>query len=255
MIKKIFLNNDIILILIIINSIAIFLEGFDLDPKVQNSLMIIDSTITVLFMIELIVKLSIYGRNYFSSGWNIFDFIIIVVSLPSLISLFTEMGASFFSVFLVFRILRVLKTVRVFRFIPGIDHLILGVMRAVRSTVIILLGFLVSIFLLGIISYHFFHLDSSHFKDPLVSLYSIFKVFTVEGWNTIPEEIAGGKSNIRVFFTYFWFVLILLFGGVIGLSLVNSIFVDAMVSDNTDELEKKIDELNNKVTELISKID
>ena len=33
--------------------------------------------------------------------------------------------------------------------------------------------------------------------------------------------------------------MILITGGIFGLSLVNSIFVDAMVADNNDEIEKK----------------
>jgi len=49
------------------------------------------------------------------------------------------------------------------------------------------------------------------------------------------------------------FIFILLTGGIFGLSLVNSIFVDAMVSDNNDELEKKIDDLNEKVSKLLEK--
>ena len=39
---------------------------------------------------------------------------------------------------------------------------------------------------------------------------------------------------------------------IIGLSLVNSIFVDAMVSDNNDELERQVKELNEKIDKLLS---
>ncbi|NQX82448.1 MAG: ion transporter, partial [Flavobacteriaceae bacterium] len=42
-------------------------------------------------------------------------------------------------------------------------------------------------------------------------------------------------------------------GGVFGMSLVNSIFVDAMVSDNNDNLERKIEELNKKMDRLLDK--
>jgi voltage-gated sodium channel len=38
------------------------------------------------------------------------------------------------------------------------------------------------------------------------------------------------------------------------LSIVNSIFVDAMVSDNNDELEKKIDSIDSKINEIMTKI-
>ena len=51
-------------------------------------------------------------------------------------------------------------------------------------------------------------------------------------------------------FARIYFSLLLFFGGIIGMSLVNSIFVDAMAADNNDEvldrliqLEKKIDDM------------
>ena len=47
----------------------------------------------------------------------------------------------------------------------------------------------------------------------------------------------------------------LLAGGIIGLSLVNSIFVDAMVEDNTDELEAKVDVLTGEVRALRRELD
>lgn len=43
-------------------------------------------------------------------------------------------------------------------------------------------------------------------------------------------------------------------GGIIGMSFINSVFVDAMVSDNNDDLEKKIDEVNRKLDELSKKL-
>ena len=49
-----------------------------------------------------------------------------------------------------------------------------------------------------------------------------------------------------------YFIFVVFSGGIFGLSLVNSIFVDAMVSDNNDELEKKIDNLETKITLLIN---
>lgn len=53
------------------------------------------------------------------------------------------------------------------------------------------------------------------------------------------------------FFVYIYFIFIVLSGGILGLSLVNSIFVDAMISDNNEELEKKIDNLERKIDLLL----
>jgi len=43
-------------------------------------------------------------------------------------------------------------------------------------------------------------------------------------------------------------------GGIIGMSFINSIFVDAMVQDNNDEVSKKIDQLQKSLDELKSKL-
>ncbi|HRD83001.1 MAG: hypothetical protein IAE84_13065 [Saprospiraceae bacterium] len=48
-----------------------------------------------------------------------------------------------------------------------------------------------------------------------------------------------------------FFMSVFFFGGVIGLSIVNSIFVDSMVSDNNDSLELKVDALQRKIDLLL----
>ena len=90
----------------------------------------------------------------------------------------------------------------------------------------------------------------------MTAYYTTFKVFTVEGWNSVPEEtIARGELKpLAAFFTKVYFIGLFIIGGLFGLSIVNSIFVDAMVSDNDDEefqrLEQKIDQLHEQIAQL-----
>ena len=252
--KTLFLNNKFILFLILLNTLTIFLSGFEFDTNVLSLINIIDNCITVMFIIEMITKLSyLKPKGYFAEGWNVFDFILIVISIPSLFFFLiknTEIDLSFI---LVFRVLRVFKTFRFFKFIPKIDELLSGVQRALKASVFILIGFIVYIFVIGVLSFSLFkNLSPIHFHDPLTSLYSIFKVFTVEGWFSIPEKMCVDISQSKAVFIHLYFVFILLTGGIFGLSLVNSIFVDAMVSDNNDGLEKKVDELNKKIDTLLA---
>jgi len=85
----------------------------------------------------------------------------------------------------------------------------------------------------------------------MTSFYTIFRIFTVEGWYEIPDMIANNSTPSIGILSKIYFSVILLLGGIFGLSLVNSIFVDAMVSDNNDELERKINSLENKIDKLI----
>jgi len=251
--KKIFLNNGFILGLIVINALIIFTMGFELTETSRMVINIIDNIITVMFVIELIVKIKTYRlRGFFSDGWNIFDFILIVLSIPTLLVFTLHLNIADLSFILVFRIFRIFKSFRFLKFIPGITELINGIQRALKSSVFVLLGFTVYIFIIGVLSFHLFNSsDTVYFTDPFTSLYSIFKIFTVEGWYSVPEEIIASGSALPAFFIRGYFIFILVTGGILGLSLVNSIFVDAMVSDNNDSLEAKVDELTKKMDLLL----
>ena len=251
--NKIFLNDRFILLLIIANSVIIFVTGFPLDASLEGALVLVDHVITGLFLVELIVKLRALGtKGYFASGWNRLDFALIVLSLPSLALYVAGIDASDISYLLVFRITRVFKSFRYLKFIPGIEELLVGVRRALRASVLVLSGFTVYIFLTGILSFHLFGSAApEYYSNPLQSVYTTFKVFTVEGWYEIPDTIVAGLGAEAAFFVHLFFVFVLLSGGIFGLSLVNSIFVDAMVSDNTDDLERKVDALTEKVDRLL----
>lgn len=257
MIKKLFLNDKFILVLILLNAVIIFISGFELSSNIRLSLSFADNLITGLFIVELVVKLKTFGiRKYFSSNWNRFDFILIALSIPSLIAFITNIEIASFSYLLVFRILRVFKSFRFLKFIPGIEQLVKGISRALKASLIVLIGFVIYIFIIGIFSFYLFKdISPEYFNNPLSSLYSTFKIFTVEGWYEIPEHLTNNLSPSASFFTYLYFIFVVLTGGILGLSLVNSIFVDAMVSDNNDELENKIDELNKKIDKLLTKND
>lgn len=254
MIKRLLLNEKFILFIIILNSIIIFLEGFSFEPGILTILEIFDQFFTFVFVVELIVKLKIFGRKkYFNSGWNTFDFVLIIIALPSFISIFFPNNILDLNFLLIFRIFRVFKFFRLIRFVPKIDKLMNGIYRAAKSSIVILIGFFIFNFIISLISCFLFKdIAPEYFSNPLTSLYSVFKIFTVEGWYEIPDAITSNTdSSLISIFTIIYFVIILLFGGIFGLSLVNSIFVDSMVSDNNDELEEKVNNLEKKIDILI----
>lgn len=254
MIKRLFLNDSFILFLVIVNSITIMLGGFDnLDELLYRAIFITDNTITTLFLVELIIKFRFIGiPKYFKSNWNRLDFILIVLSIPALISWIFNYDLSSLSFFLVFRVLRVFKSFRFLKFVPGISDLIKGVKRALKTSVVIILGFAVFTFIIGILScYLFKNACPEYFSDPFIAFYSTFKIFTMEGWTEIPDLIALNSSDIIGSLSRLYFVLVVISGGIFGLSLVNSIFVDAMLSDNTDDIAEKVDTLDKKIDLLL----
>jgi voltage-gated sodium channel len=257
MLKKLLINEKFILGIILLNTCVLFISGFVNNKDFSKTLTIVDHVITLIFLLEMVYKIYEFGaKGYFKSAWNVFDFVLVLISIPALISFAFNIGIEDLSFVLVFRILRVFKTFRFFRFIPDTKKLFAGIARTLRASIFVVLGFAIYTLIIGLLSYYMFKNNpSEYFSNPLISLYSIFKIFTVEGWFEIPEKLSISFTTTKTVLTYMYFSFVVLSGGIFGLSLVNSIFVDTMVSDNNDKLESKVDKIDEKLNKLISKSD
>jgi voltage-gated sodium channel len=192
-------------------------------------------------------------RGYWRDGWNRLDGILVILSLPSVLALFIPNDMASLSILLIFRLLRVLRFFRVLHFFPNFSKVVAGFKTAMRESYAILLSFLVIIVIFGLLNCSLFReADPEHFQTPLRSIYAVFQICTVEGWYEIPNTLANyyGASSVAAEFVRLYFCFILIIGGVIGMSLINSIFVDAMVANNNDEILYKLDAMQHSIDEL-----
>ncbi len=250
MLKRIFFSDTVIFSAIVINTIVIFLMAFP-DWSAEPILLNLDYYFIIFFLIEALVKLFyLKPKGYFKDGWNRFDFFLVIVSLPSLLEGFFNFPDT--SLVLLFRLLRLLRLVRLFRFIPNLNHIITGLGRALKASVFVLIALLFLNFFLALFTcYIYGGVVPEYFGDPMISLYTIFQMFTVEGWYEIPSLIAEkADSKWAGGFARLYFVLVVLMGGIFGMSLANAVFVDEMTMDNNKELENKIDDLQVKINQL-----
>ena len=86
-----------------------------------------------------------------------------------------------------------------------------------------------------------------------MSLYSIFRLFTIEGWYEFPEAIAENGGQYMGVFARCFFSILMFAGGMIGMSFVNSIFVDAMAEDNNNEVIEKLNQMERKLDAMAKK--
>ena len=249
-IKNLFLNEKFILGIILLNAIVIFLQVCEIN---NIWMQIIDVACTLFFMIEMGVKHAEYGwKGYWSSTWNRLDGILVILSIPSIIALFIPSDMMDLSFLMVLRVLRMFRFLRVLHFLPNISQIIEGFKLAVHESWAVLFCFLVLIVVFGIINCSLFHnIAPAYFATPLDSIYSVFRICTVEGWYDIPDSIAATTSPTIGKFVRLYFCLLLIGGGIIGMSFINSIFVDAMAADNNDDVKDKLDELERKIDKLL----
>ena len=235
---------------IVVNALVITVLSF---PHLMSNgfLITIDTLFVLLFVLEAIVKISHYGlKNYFSDSWNIFDFSVVVLSLPAFLSLI--MPFPDFSSVLLLRLLRLVRLIRFLDFIPHMRQLLKGLSRAFKASIFVLGALAAFNLLLGVVACNIFQeVSPKYFGDPILSSYTIFQMFTLEGWSQIAEELAEGiNGKIWGGLARLFFVVVVISGGIFGLSLANAVFVDEMTIDNNEVLEEKIDELTQKIAEL-----
>lgn len=238
------------LVAIILNSIVIFALYF---PALENVrwLINIDHLFIALFTIEAIVKIRTYGwKGYWSSNWNRFDLTIVIGSVPTLLTDLLPVPDT--SLLIVLRLFRLLRLVRFLRFVPNMGKVLNGLGRALKSSVFVVLALFFLNILLAMITCQFYgKIAPEYFGNPLISSYSIFQLFTVEGWNEVAQSVADRTDHpFLIGITRFYFVMIVLLGGIFGMSLANAVFVDEMTMDNNDALEAKIDNLQEEIREL-----
>ena len=260
MLEKLFFSERNIMVAILLNAIILFALYF---PAYRNNpgLEAVDHVFLLFFLLEAIVKVYVLGwRAYFRNAWNRFDFIIVMASLPSVLVTFVDIPDT--SLLIILRLFRLIRLIRFFRFVPHLNKIIDGLGRALQASLFVLLALIFLNILLAIFTCHFYaEIAPEYFGDPLMSSYSIFQMFTIEGWNEIPAVIAkriqengAGGSFIGTTFivgiTRFYFVFVVLIGGIFGMSLANAVFVDEMTMDNNKILEGKIDKLQEEIAEL-----
>lgn len=249
LLNRLFLNEKLILFVIIVNSVVIFLQESSIDWHFVD---IVDVACTFIFIIEMIVKIANYGlRKYCGDWWNRLDGTLVLLSLPSVVALFVPTSLENLSFLLILRILRVFRFLRAVHVFPDFSTIVKNFWTAMRQTIGIFFCFFILIISFALISCCFLKdVSPDYFSTPLDSIYTIFRLCTVEGWYEIPDSVALASSPIWGHIIRIYFCLILIGGGIIGMSLINSIFVDAMVSDNNDDLKRQLDRVEKELAEI-----
>ena len=233
---------------IMVNTTLMFFGGFwPTSPWFEWT----DALFTLVFFFEAWAKISRMGWSaYWREGWNKFDFIVLSIALPSLASPILQQTMAT-NAALALRSMRLFKSLKMLRFIPNIHKLLAGIKLATRASLLVFIAFIVFLIIFAILSSTIFgSIAPEYFGNPAISVYSIFRLFTIEGWYEFADTIAQNASAGWAFFARVYFSVLMFLGGVIGLSLINSIFVDAMAEDNNDEVLEKLRRLEEKIDQL-----
>lgn len=241
--------QNVIIFLILFNAITLGLETSQFGKANADILHVIDITILLCFSIELLLKLIVYRSDFFRSGWNWFDFLIVAISwVPT-------SGA--LSVLRAFRILRVLRLLSVVpqmrRVIGALGHSLPGMASVIG--VLSIIFYVSAVLTTKIFGSHSDPNMQEWFGSIGASAYTLFQVMTLESWS-----MGIVRPTMELFpLSWVFFVPFIIITSFAVLNLFIGIIVDAMQVMHEEEgkpkqtiatkedmliLEEKIDRLN-----------
>ncbi len=156
-----------------------------------------DYFVTVYFIFEIAIKMVAEKKfvNFFKSGWNVFDFVIVVITLLPL----EQSGFAAIA-----RMLRVFRVLRLFTARPELKKIIDMLIKAIPSIIDIVILMFIIFYIYAIIGNFYFHdLPSGLWNDFLVSMLTLFRVLTFEDWTDVMYEAMEVYPMAWIYFVSF----------------------------------------------------
>ncbi|MEM7237771.1 MAG: ion transporter [Pseudomonadota bacterium] len=223
-------TRNFILAVIILNGILLGVStSQNVTPNSLQIIQVIDRVVIVIFVIEMILKLYAYRLRFFASAWNLFDLVVVLVSLmPQTDTLSVLRG------------MRVIRALRVMSAIPQMREVVKALVDALpgMGAVVLLLGVIFYIF--GIMATLWFGKAFPEWFGTLgASLYSLFQIMTLESWSM------GIVRPVMEQFPWAWafFVPFIIMTAFAVLNLFIGLLVNTMQAAVEEETEREIERL------------
>uniref|UniRef100_A0A8C3M1G9 Calcium voltage-gated channel subunit alpha1 H n=1 Tax=Chrysolophus pictus TaxID=9089 RepID=A0A8C3M1G9_CHRPC len=229
--------NRGIMIAILINTLSMGIEYHEQPDELTNALEISNIVFTSMFALEMLLKLLAFGLfGYIKNPYNIFDGIIVVISVWEIIG----QSDGGLSVLRTFRLLRVLKLVR---FMPALRRQLVVLMKTMDNVATFCMLLMLFIFIFSILGMHLFGCkfslktdtgdtvpDRKNFDSLLWAIVTVFQILTQEDWNVVLYNGMASTSS----WAALYFVALMTFGNYVLFNLLVAILVEGFQAEVRD---------------------
>ncbi|XP_059018041.1 sodium channel protein type 5 subunit alpha isoform X4 [Mustela lutreola] len=187
-----------IMFLICLNMVTMMVETDDQSPEKVNILAKINLLFVAIFTGECIIKMAALRHYYFTNSWNIFDFVVVILSIVGTV-LSDIIQKYFFSptLFRVIRLARIGRILRLIRGAKGIRTLLFALMMSLPALfniglLLFLVMFIYSIFGMANFAYVKWEAgidDMFNFQTFANSMLCLFQITTSAGWDGLLSPI------------------------------------------------------------------
>ncbi len=232
-----------IIIIIIASALLVGVKTYAVPSWLQRLIEGLDLLITVIFVIEIAVRFlgEARKRDFFKNGWNVFDTVIVVVSLIPIED--TDMA-------LVARLIRVFRVLRMISIIPELRILLNSLIQALpRLGYVAALIFIIFYIYAAIGSLFFETINPDLWGNIAVSMLTLFRVMTFEDWTDVMYETMAVYSFSWMFYLSFIFLTTFAFLNMV-IGIVVNVLEEEQAKADTDDPDRS--SLRNLHDEILS---
>ena len=209
----------IVVLIIIINAITIGVNTYNLSQFIRQVINYIDYSITIFFVIEILIRFIAEPKklNFFKNGWNVFDTLIVMLSLVPIPNN---------SSFLLLRLLRVFRVLRLISVVPELKKIIEALLSSVTRVFYVGLLLFIILYIYATIGSILFSTDiPERWGDVGVSMITLFQVLTMSSW----EQVMLPLQDLY-WWAWIYFFSFIIICGITMLNLLIAILVDVVIN-------------------------
>jgi len=207
--------------------------GLETSPAIMAQhgglLLALDNFILGIFIVEALLKMAAHGRwpwRYFADGWNLFDFLIVVICL-------LPVGGPFAAVL---RLARALRLLRLVSALPKLQLLVGALLKSLAAMGYVSLLLALLFYIYAVAGIHLFGAhDPKNFGSLPAALLALFRLVTLDNWGDLFNAQLGHVPAVKV---AIYFVTFIVFGTMIILNLFIGIIMNSMSEMHAEMAER-----------------
>ncbi|WP_408634233.1 ion transporter [Paraferrimonas haliotis] len=237
---------------IVFSALMVGAKTYDIPPTLLKITHLLDWLITFIFLTEISVRFmgEPRKRDFFKNAWNVFDTVIVLVSIIPIDN--SEMAV-------IGRLVRIFRVLRMISIIPELRTLLNSLLKALPQLGYVMLMMFIIFYIYAAVGSTFFEkVDPFLWGDISISMLTLFRVMTFEDWTDIMYDTMEVYPMSWVY--YFTFICLTAFA---FLNMVIGIVVSTLDEEHKQqdaeraeaEGEPSLKDLQQQISELKSLIE
>ena len=218
---------------IIASALLVGVKTYEVPPASQLLLGWLDVLVTVIFLAEIGIRFIAEPnkRKFFYNAWNLFDTLVVLVSLIPIEN--SDMA-------LVARLVRVFRVLRMVSIVPELRILLTSLLKALPQLGYVILLMFIIFYIYGAIGATLFEsINPTLWGDIAISMLTLFRVMTFEDWTDVMYETMAVHP-----WSWFYYLSFIFFTAFAFLNMVIGIVVNVMNAENEKLIKAKAEEQN-----------